>query len=317
MRKYSLILILFILSGCLEKENSDVINGESMGTRYSVNVLGDKRVSQELINKKLVEINDIFSTWQEDSELSKLNRASVGSWISVSDELHKILKISKELYHQTEGYFDPGIGRLIDLWGFGAKGGRIEAPQREEITNAFERSSIQYLMIESGRVKKTKDIHINLSAIAKGYAVDEIAKLIKESGVTNFLVEIGGEVIASGTNKGDYWVVGIERPDNKTPIGLELVDVSIATSGNYRNFFIWEGAKYMHIFDPTTGLPANNDLTSVSVIHPQSAMSDAYATAMMAMGSARAIELAKKMKLSVLLMANKEDNVEIIKVNLP
>ena len=317
MRKYGLILILFLLSGCLEKENPDVINGESMGTRYSVNVLGDKRVSEELINNRLVEINNIFSTWQDDSELSKLNHANVGSWVSVSDELHKILKTSKELYYQTGSYFDPGIGRLIDLWGFGAKGGRTEAPQREEIRNAFEQSSIQYLMIEPGRVKKTKDIHINLSAIAKGYAVDEIARLIKESGVTNFLVEIGGEVSASGTNNGDYWVIGIERPDNKAPIGLELVDASIATSGNYRNFFIWEGAKYMHIFDPTTGLPANNDLTSVSVIHPQSAMSDAYATAMMAMGSARAIELAKKMKLSVLLMANKEDNVEIIKVNLP
>ncbi len=173
------------------------------------------------------------------------------------------------------------------------------------------------MIIEPGRVKKTKDIHINLSAIAKGYAVDEIARLIKGSGVTNFLVEIGGEVFASGTNNGDHWIVGIERPDNKTPIGLELIDASIATSGNYRNFFIWEGVKYMHIFNPTTGLPANNDLASVSVIHPQSAMSDAYATAMMAMGSSKAIELAKKMKLSVLLMAIKEDNVEIIKINLP
>jgi len=317
MRKYGLILILFLLSGCLEKENSDVINGESMGTRYSVNALGDKRVSQELINIRLEQINQIFSTWQEDSELSKLNHASVGSWVSVSGELHKILKTSKELYYQTEGYFDPGIGRLIDLWGFGAKGGRTEVPQREEISNAFALSSIKYLIIEPGRVKKTKDIHINLSAIAKGYAVDEIARLIKGSGVTNFLVEIGGEVLASGTNNGDHWIVGIERPDNKTPIGLELIDASIATSGNYRNFFIWEGAKYMHIFNPTTGLPANNDLTSVSVIHPQSAMSDAYATAMMAMGSSKAIELAKKMKLSVLLMAIKEDNVEIIKINLP
>jgi thiamine biosynthesis lipoprotein len=317
MRKYGLILILFLLSGCLEKENPSVINGESMGTSYSVNALGDKRVSQKLINIRLEQINQIFSTWQEDSELSKLNHANVGSWVSVSGELHKILKTSKELYYQTEGYFDPGIGRLIDLWGFGAKGGRTEVPQREEISNAFALSSIKYLIIEPGRVKKTKDIHINLSAIAKGYAVDEIARIIKESGVTNFLVEIGGEVFASGTNNGDHWIVGIERPDNKTPIGLELVDASIATSGNYRNFFIWEGAKYMHIFNPTTGLPANNDLTSVSVIHPQSAMSDAYATAMMAMGSSKAIELAKKMKLSVLLMAIKEDNVEIIKINLP
>ncbi len=317
MRKYGLILILFLLGGCLENKNPDVINGESMGTYYSVNVLGDMRVNQELIDKRLVEINEIFSTWQEGSELSKLNNAPVGSWVSVSNELHRLLNTSIELYHETGGYFDPGIGRLIDLWGFGAKGGRTEAPQRDEITKAFSQSSIQYLIIEPKQVKKTKDIHINLSAIAKGYAVDEIARLVRDSGVNDFLVEIGGEIIASGTNNGSDWTVGVESPDNEAPTALQLINASIATSGSYRNFFIWEGKKYMHIFDPTTGFPANNDLVSVSVIHPQSAMSDAYATAMMAMGSDKAIELAKKLQLSVLLMVIKEDNIEIIKVNLP
>ena len=228
-----------------------------------------------------------------------------------------MLKQSVEIYQQTDGYFDPGIGRLIDLWGFGASGGRTEVPKREEIEQAFENSSIRYLLMEDGRVKKTRNIHINLSAIAKGYAVDEIARLIKMSGIKNFLVEIGGEVVASGSNRGDDWVVGVERPDNKAPIPIVLKDASIATSGNYRNYFIWEGKKYMHIFNPSTGLPANNDLSSVSVVHPQSAMSDAYATAMMAMGSMKAIELANKLKLTVLLITIKEDNNQIIKINLP
>jgi thiamine biosynthesis lipoprotein len=228
-----------------------------------------------------------------------------------------MLKQSVEIYQQTDGYFDPGIGRLIDLWGFGASGGRTEAPTREEIEQAFENSSIRYLLMKDGRVKKTRNIHINLSAIAKGYAVDEVARLIKMSGIKNFLVEIGGEVVASGNNRGDDWVVGVERPDNKAPIPIALKDASIATSGNYRNYFIWEGKKYMHIFNPLTGLPANNNLSSVSVVHPQSAMSDAYATAMMAMGSMKAIELANKLKLTVLLITIKEDNNQIIKINLP
>ena len=137
------------------------------------------------------------------------------------------------------------------------------------------------------------------------------------SGIKNFLVEIGGEVVASGSNRGDDWVVGVERPDNKAPIPIVLKDASIATSGNYRNYFVWEGKKYMHIFNPSTGLPANNDLSSATVIHPQSAMSDAYATAMMAMGSMKAIELANKLKLTVLLITIKEDNNQIIKINLP
>ena len=317
MRKYGLILILFLLSGCFENESVEQIKGESMGTSYSINVLGDERIEQDIIDRRLVEINNTFSTWQDDSELSQLNRAPVDEWIDVSSELYSMLKQSEEIYQQTGGYFDPGIGRLIDLWGFGASGGRTEAPKREEIEKAFENSSIRYLLMEDGRVKKTRDIHINLSAIAKGYAVDEVARLIKMSGIKNFLVEIGGEIVASGNNRGDDWVVGVERPDNKAPIPIVLKDASIATSGNYRNYFIWEGKKYMHIFNPATGLPANNDLSSATVIHPQSAMSDAYATAMMAMGSVKAIELANKLKLTALLITIKEDNNQIIKINLP
>jgi len=317
MRKYGLILILFLLSGCFENESVELIKGESMGTSYSINVLGDERIEQDIIDTRLVEINDTFSTWQDDSELSQLNRAPVGEWIDVSSELYLMLKQSVEIYQQTDGYFDSGIGRLIDLWGFGASGGRTEVPKRAEIEQAFENSSIRYLLMEDGRVKKTRNIHINLSAIAKGYSVDEVARLIKMSGIKNFLVEIGGEVVALGSNRGDDWVVGIERPDNKAPIPFVLNDTSIATSGNYRNYFIWEGKKYMHIFNPATGLPANNDLSSATVIHPQSSMSDAYATAMMAMGSVKAIELANKLKLTALLITIKEDNNQIIKINLP
>ena len=317
MRKYSLILILFLLGSCLENESSELIKGDIMGTSYSINVLGDKRVDQVLIDKRLIEINAIFSTWQEDSELSQLNQSPLGEWITVSQELYLLLKGSDEIYKQTDGYFDPGIGRLIDLWGFGSSGGRTELPKIEEIERAFKDSSIKYLVIEDGRVKKLRDIQINLSAIAKGYAVDEVARLIKVAGVENFLVEIGGEVIASGTNKGDDWVIGVERPDNKSPIPVKLKNTSIATSGNYRNFFIWEGKKYMHIFNPKSGFPANNDLASVSVIHPQSALSDAYATAMMAMGSNKAKMLADNLKLSVLLVTNKEDNNQVIKINFP
>ena len=222
MRKYGLILILFLLSGCFENESVEQIEGESMGTSYSINVLGDERIEQDIIDTRLVEINDTFSTWQEDSELSQLNRAPVDEWIGVSSELYSMLKQSVEIYQQTDGYFDPGIGRLIDLWGFGASGGRTEVPKREEIEQAFENSSIRYLLMEDGRVKKTRNIHINLSAIAKGYAVDEVARLIKMSGIKNFLVEIGGEVVALGNNRGDDWIVGVERPDNKAPIPIVL-----------------------------------------------------------------------------------------------
>ena len=316
MRKTCLILIFFLLGGCLETDKAKHILGESMGTNYSVNVLGDERVQQEAIERRLLEINALFSTWQDGSEISRFNDAPIGDWIKVSDEFFQLLKTSETVYFQTSGFFDSGIGRLIDLWGFGAKGGRTSVPQREEVNAAFENSSIKYVEFGEGQVKKTRDIHLNLSAIAKGYAVDEVARIIESAGVKDFLVEIGGEVYASGTNDGDEWTVGIERPDNKAPIPIALNNASVATSGNYRNYFIWEGEKYMHIFDPKSGLPANNDLASVSVIHPRSALADAYATAMMAMGSEKAIELANELELSVLLMVIKGDNYQIIRVNL-
>jgi len=316
MRKTCLILIFFLLSGCLETDKAKNILGESMGTTYSINVLGDERVQQEAIERRLLEINALFSTWRPDSEISRLNEAPVGEWLKVSGEFFQLLQTSEAIYLQTSGFFDPGIGRLIDLWGFGAKGGRTSVPQRDDVNAAFENSSIKYVEFGEGQIKKTRDIHLSLSAIAKGYAVDEVARLIEAVGVKDFLVEIGGEVYASGTNNGDKWTVGVERPDNKAPIPITLNNASVATSGNYRNYFIWEGEKYMHIFNPKSGLPANNDLASVSVIHPRSALADAYATAMMAMGSERAIKLANELQLSVLLMAIKADNYQIIRINL-
>jgi len=315
MRKTCLILIFFLLSGCLETDKAKYILGESMGTTYSINVLGDERVQQEAIERRLLEINALFSTWRPDSEISRLNNAPVDEWLKASDEFFQLLRTSETIYLQTSGFFDPGIGRLVDLWGFGAEGGRTSVPQSDDVNAAFENSSIKYVEFGEGRVKKTRDIHLNLSAIAKGYAVDEVSRLIEAAGVKDFLVEIGGEVYASGTNDGDEWTVGVERPDNKAPISIALNNASVATSGNYRNYFIWEGEKYMHIFDPKSGLPANNDLASVSVIHPRSALADAYATAMMAMGSEKAIELANELGLSALLMAIKDDNYQIIRIN--
>lgn len=316
MRKIGLILIFFCLSGCLESDKGQRILGESMGTTYSVNVLGDQRVQEDAIAQRLSQINLLFSTWLPESEISRLNRAPVNEWVQVSNEFFQLLQASESIYLQTSGFFDPGIGRLVDLWGFGAKGGRTKAPNREDVNQAFEHSSMKHVELTEGRVRKLKDVHLNLSAIAKGYAVDEIARLIESAGVTNFLVEIGGEVYASGTNNGEPWTIGIERPDNQAPIPIVLANASVATSGNYRNYFIWEGEKYMHIFNPKTGFPANNDLASVSVVHPRSALADAYATAMMAMGSERSAALASELQLSTLLMVIKDDNYQTIRINL-
>jgi thiamine biosynthesis lipoprotein len=288
-----------------------------MGTTYSVKVVTDAdiNVTKIEIDKRLNEINKVFSNWDPQSELSLLDSEPANTWIEVSDELLFVLTESKKIMQQTDGAFDPGIGRLIDIWGFGPK--RVEQkPDRSQIEDMVALSSLRNLYIENNKIKKDIDIHINLSAIAKGHAVDEIAELLRVKGFEDFLVEIGGEVIASGENIDQEWTVGIENPNSQMSIPITLINQAIATSGNYRNFFIWEGEKYDHIIEPSSGLPIRSDLASVSVIHPQTMMADAYATAMMVMGSERSKELAEQLNLSVILILNEEREFKQIKINL-
>lgn len=304
-----------MLGGCGAEDGKRSFSGVTMGTTYTVKVVGNTGISQQKINDRLKQINQIFSTWDVGSELSLLNNQSINQWVSVSDELFYVLKKSKEINQKTNGYFDPGIGHLIDVWGFGSK--KItQKPSRDKVLKAFRNSSIRYLTLKDGvnkTVRKTKDVRINLSAIAKGYAVDAIAKLLSTQ---NYLVEIGGEVKSGGNNNGKPWIVGVEQPNNAKPIPMTLNNQAIATSGNYRNYSIWEDKHYMHILNPNNGLPANSDLSSVSVLHMQTTSADAYATAMMAMGSQNAIILAKRLKLSVILVLNQQQNFKVIKINL-
>jgi thiamine biosynthesis lipoprotein len=278
-------------------------------------MIGGNGIFQQKIDDRLIQINQIFSTWNTKSELSIVNQQSIGEWIKVSDELFYVLKTAKEIHQQTDGYFDPGIGHLLDTWGFSANK-QSQKPSQIEIYKAFINSSIRYLIFQDGSnkaIKKTRDIHIDLSAIAKGYGVDAIVKLLNTQ---NYLVEIGGEVRSGGSNNGKLWTLGIEHPNKATPITITLKNKAIATSGNYRHYFIWQGKRYMHILNPHTGLPANSDLASVSIIHPQTMLADAYATAMMAMGSQRAIALAKQLGLSVILILDQQAHFKVIKINL-
>ncbi len=311
MLRALLIFIFLLLSACGGDQPTRTITGSTMGTTYMVKSIGGD-ISKQQIELVFDRVNQIFSTWDVNSELSSLNRGPINQWINVSADLFFVLTQSQELYQQTQGYFDPGIGNLIDMWGFGAV--KVEhKPSRAQVLSALEKSSILSVTLKDGKVKKTKDININLSAIAKGFGVDEIAKLLHTQ---NYLIEIGGEVLTSGNNHGKDWTLGIERPNGAESIAIVLKNQAIATSGNYRNYFVWKGERYMHIIDPKSGLPAKNDLASVSVLHAQTMMADAYATAMMAMGSQKAIALAKRLDLSAILILNQQADFKVVKINL-
>ncbi|MBT6655340.1 MAG: FAD:protein FMN transferase [Candidatus Thioglobus sp.] len=314
MLRALLIAIFLLLSACGVDDTVQTITGKTMGTTYTVKTVGNG-VSKSEIEHVLNQVNQIFSTWDPNSELSLLNKKPIDQWIKVSSELYFVLSESKRIHQGTQGYFDPGIGKLIDLWGFGAVK-VAHKPTRGQVEKTRQRSSIQYLQLKNGKVKKIKDIRINLSAIAKGFGVDQVARLLNELWIKNFLVEIGGEVIARGRKGDKEWMIGIEQPGGAVPISINLNNKAVATSGNYRNYFVWEGERYTHILEPTTGLPIKNDLTSVSVLHDQTVVADAYATAMMAMGSEKATVLAQRLNLSVLLILNERFDSKVVKINL-
>jgi thiamine biosynthesis lipoprotein len=308
MLKISSILLIFLVffSGACTKNTPQILSGNTMGTTWQVKL--ESNISQQTLQHELDKVNRIFSTWDEDSELSRLNKMHVNEWHKVSTDLFFVLESAKNLQTKTNGHFDAGIGALIDIWGFGKNKSNIP-PSLIDIQNALKGASLKHLILKNGSVKKTKPIQINLSALAKGYGVDKISEFLIQKGVRRFLIEIGGEVKALGK-----WHIGIET--QVQPIALNLNNISIATSGNYRNYFKWQDKFYAHILNPLDGLPVQNDLFSVSALHSSAMYADAYATAMMVMGFEKAIQWAKKFNLSVVFVRDAAHNFKIIKVNL-
>jgi thiamine biosynthesis lipoprotein len=298
MPKLFTILVFLWLSACQSTDQNDEVEGRTMGTSYTIKAQSIK-IDQQQVDQRLKQINQIFSNWDQNSELSTLNRQPVGKVANISSDMAFVLSEAVDLHHQTNGFFNPGMGQLIDVWGFGVADVKHK-PSQSEIAKALDNSLVKQLKLNKLKLEKSADIQLNLSAIAKGYAVDEIAKILNNHHSKRFMVEIGGEIKV----KGD-WLIGIEAPVGQPAIAINLVDESIATSGNYRQYFVWQGKRYAHILDPHTGLPVDSDLFSASVVHQSNMLADAYATAMMAMGSVEAAKMAQQLKLKAVLILNK------------
>ncbi len=290
--------------------------GETMGTRYVVTIdsasLDDGGAAlQKRIEARLAEINGQMSTWDKASEISRFNRSQSSDWFDVSAEFVFVVAESKRIFERTDGAFDPTVSPLIDLWGFGDRRKKI-VPKAAAIETARQSIGMQHIELrtEPPALKKSlPDLQLNLSAIAKGYAVDALAALLVEQKITSFMVDIGGENRA-GLPKasGDPWRSGIESPLS-TPLPgqaqpfcriLELNESSVATSGDYRNSFEVDGVRYSHVIDPTTGWPVKEPPAAVSVAHQSCMSADAWATAMMVLGSEKGLMLAREEGLSVL-----------------
>ena len=295
------------------------VTGETMGTEWFVRAAPPPNTNRTeiaaAIQSELDTVVGLFSPWVRSSEISRFNTAPAGLW-AVSPEFWSLVDQSMDLADETNGAVDPTLGALVDLWGFGPPGLRPETaspiPTDEEITAAMAVSGWHKLrMHRDGRgLMQMGGMRLDLSGIAKGHAVDRVSDRLTALGLTSHLVEIGGELKGRGVKPdGQPWWVEIERsPESDQPRTVAaLVDIAVATSGDYRRAFEADGKLYPHTINGWTGRPIDNNVTSVTVFHASAMKADAYATALSVMGGAEGAEFAAAMGLAAHIVERTAD----------
>lgn len=280
-----------------------------MGTSFHVQLQLERAdVSQSQIEReiesRLAAVNASMSSYLDDSELMKFNRRTDQDWIAVSKPLALVVDAAQVVSHASGGAFDITVAPLVELWGFGQKN-RVGIPSAAQIAQLRDTTGYQRLKVRKqppALRKQGAQMSIDLSAIAKGYAVDILAEYCEQLGSQNYLIEIGGELVARGHNAQlQPWRVAIERPvtdDRAVQLVIQPGDNGIATSGDYRNFFEFKDQYYSHTLDPQTGRPVTHKLASVTVVHASSMWADAWATALLVLGSEQGLQLAEQQGLA-------------------
>jgi len=305
------------LVGCDEGiswPRTTTIAGPTMGTGYSVKITNappnlDRRILRAAIEQRLETVNQQMSNWRAESEISLVNAGLSSSWNTVSADTLSVVEEALHISRLSDGAFDPTIGPLVDLWGFGAASASRQVPPHSSIQEALGRTGFRHVQTRRAPVaiaKHRPDIRIDLSGIAKGFAVDRLAELLEAQGVAHYLVEIGGELRARGLSaRRRAWRIGVERPIAGRRAVQRIVALgagAIATSGNYRIFFDHDSTRYSHIIDPRSGEPVGHALASVTVISPSTMRADALSTALMVLGPDAGYEMALRQKIAALFI---------------
>jgi FAD:protein FMN transferase len=296
------LLLIFLLSSCEkvieQKPQAYPYNavGMTMGTSYNIKAshLPDSLTPIEInrqVKEVLDKVNGQMSTYQKDSELSLFNQNSSTDWLAVSPELYTVMKESLKTSQLSNGLFDVTVGPLVNLWGFGPEEMAANPPDEAVIKEKLNQIGYHRLTLKDDGLFAKKDIpelYVDLSGIAKGYGVDQVANLLERLGIMDYMVEIGGEIRVKGkNNQGRPWQIAVEKPTvEKRMIEkvLAITDTGMATSGDYRNYFEVDGVRFSHTIDPRTGRPINHKLASVTVLSETSMEADGLATAFMVMG---------------------------------
>lgn len=323
IKQKNFIFLVFLVVGYdLNKEVR--FSGETMGTTYHITVITsiftNTDILKDKIARRLNELNLSMSIYKKNSEISRFNENQNTTENSkVSDDFYQVLLTAKKLYALTEGAWDGTVNPLVDLWGFGNKIKKnTRIPGKKEIKDILAKIGFNHInILEENYIAKTNPfVALDLGSIAKGYGVDEVGLLIRRSGIDNYLVEIGGEVYASGIRKdGKNWRIGVNTPKKDTPFDqvykvVRLFNKALATSGDYRNFFEIDGKRYSHVIDPVTGFPVDNGIISVSIIADSCIIADGLATAVMVMGLKKGLDLIERLEnTECLIIIEEEDGI--------
>ena len=284
------ILVVLVVAGiAVGRKNADYQHDSGLvfGTSYNITYQSNDNLKPE-IEKALAEVDASLSPFNEKSVITHVNKNEA---VTLDDHFITVFRLSSEIYKDTEGAFDITVAPLVNAWGFGFKNGIM--PDCHAIDSLMQFVGFDKVKLQDGKIIKTDDrLMLDCSAIAKGYGVDAVARLLKSKGIDNYMVEIGGEIVASGENpKGAPWRIGVSKPDddsvsvsNEIQGIINISNRAMATSGNYRNFYYKGGKKYAHTIDPKTGCPVQHSILSATVVSDECAKADAYATAFMVMG---------------------------------
>ncbi|MFO7684909.1 MAG: FAD:protein FMN transferase [Desulfobacterales bacterium] len=318
-----MVLLCLTPCGCTVRRET-VFTGRTMGTTYSIKLVTSylQTISglQDRIDKRLDDINRSMSIYRDDSEISRFNHlTTAGEKFWVSDDFIRVMQMGQKIFLITNGAWDGTVKPLVDLWGFGSEGKRA-VPPPAVVQQRLQDVGFDAIQVVEERflVKHNAAVSLDLGSIAKGYGVDQIAALLRDSGIKNFMVEIGGEVCAAGLRKdGLAWRIGINTPRKDAPSDevykiVNLTDRALATSGDYRNFFEIAGRNYSHVIDPRSGYPVANGVVSASVLAAAATFADGLATALMVMGPAEGIELVNRLEGVECLIVEKQTDGTLI-----
>ncbi|GHE21209.1 FAD:protein FMN transferase [Halomonas urumqiensis] len=323
LRVVVLGLLGLVVAGCSESDrplDSPVhLNGDIFGSFYQVTIAdpltqGEAQQLEEGFVAELQDVDAAMSIYRDDSELMVFNQSPLEEWQPLSDELIEVLAISRTVHEQSGGAFDPTVGALVNLWSFGAEARPEEVPAEETLQARLAEVGFDHVEIddENLQARRLRDVLVDLGGVAKGHGTDRVAAYLDGQGIEHYLVNLGGDLVAKGyrDGEGEPWRIGIEAPLEDRQEARHIVplpEISMATSGDYRNYFEQDGKRFSHTLDPRTGRPITHRLASVTVAHSSNAWADAWATALMVLGEERGMALAREHALNVVMIVRDDD----------